>query len=99
MSATALFPRRIPKQPAFRHVEKNLTMNFSTALLGAVLYLFLLPVVAISEAKAQQAAPTPPAGDAAQNPSSVPTGTQTTTLPPQSAPPQRSPPLPIIAAK
>src|SRR5712671_5715142 len=99
MSATALFPRRTPKQPAFRHVEKNLTMNFSTALLGAVLYLFLLPVVAISEAKAQQPAPTPPAGDAAQNPSSVPTGTQTTTLPPQSAQPQGSAPRRVMVDK
>ena len=76
MSATALVPRRTTKQPAFRHVEKNLTMNFSTALLGAVLYLFLLPVAAISEASRQQPAPASPAGDAAQNPSSVPTGTQ-----------------------
>ena len=54
MSATALFPRRTTKQTAFRQVEKNLTMNSSTALLGAVLCLFLLPVVVISEAKAQQ---------------------------------------------
>src|SRR6267154_2135696 len=99
MSATALFPRRTPKQPAFRHVEKNLTMKFSTALLGAVLYLFLLPVVAISEAKAQQPAPPPPAADAAQNPSSVPTGTQTTTLPPQSAQPQGSAPLRVMVDK
>src|SRR6266853_273124 len=99
MSATALFPRRTPKQPAFRHVEKNLTMNFSTALLGAVLYLFLLPVVAISEAKAQQPASTPPAGDAAQNPSSVPTGTQTTTLPPQSQQSQGSAPLRVMVGK
>src|SRR6266853_3155521 len=99
MSATALFPRRTPKQPAFRHVEKNLTMNFSTALLGAVLYLFLLPVVAISEAKAQQPASTPPAGDAAQNPSSVPTGTQTTTLPPQSVQPQGAAPLRVMVGK
>ena len=99
MSATALVPRRTTKQPAFRHVEKNLTTNFSAALLGAVLYLFLLPVAAISEARAQQPAPASPAGDAAQNPSSVPTGTQTTTLPPQSAQPQGSAPLRVMVDK
>src|SRR6266446_1313348 len=99
MSATALVPRRTTKQPAFRHVEKNLTMNFCTSLLGAVLYLFLLPVTALSEAKAQQPAPPPPAGDAAQNPSSVPTGTQTTTLPPQSAQTQGSAPLRVMVGK
>src|SRR6266849_4847062 len=99
MSATALVPRRTTKQPAFRHVENNLTMNSCTSLLAAVLYLFLLPVVAVSEAKAQQPAPTPPAGDAAQNPSSVPTGTQTTTLPPQSAQPQGSAPLRVMVDK
>src|SRR6266446_4416380 len=99
MSATALVPRRTTKQPAFRHVEKNLTMNFCTSLLGAVLYLFLLPVTALSEAKAQQPAPPPPAGDAAQNPSSVPTGTQTTTLPPQSAQPQGAAPLRVMVGK
>src|ERR1700680_204492 len=99
MSATALVPRRTTEQPAFRHVENNLTMNFSTALLGAVLYLFLLPVAALSEARTQQPAPTSPAGDAAQNPSSVPTGTQTTTLPPQSALPQGSAPLRVMVDK
>src|ERR1700724_3747271 len=99
MSATALVRRRTAKQPAFRHGEKNLTMTFCTALLGAVLYLFLLPPAALSEAKAQQPAPPSPAGDAAQNPSSVPTGTQTTTLPPQSAQPQGSAPLPVMVDK
>src|ERR1700720_3183575 len=99
MSATALVPRRTTKQPAFPHVEKNLTMTFSTALLGAVLYLFLLPIAAISEAKAQQPAPASPAADAAQNPSSVPTGTQTTTIPPQSAQPQGSAPLRVMVNK
>jgi len=99
MSATALVPRRTTRQPAFRHVEKNLTMKFSTALLGAVLCQFLLPVAAVSEAKAQQPAPASPAADAAQNPSSVPTGTQTTTLPPQSAQPQGSAPLRVMVNK
>src|SRR4029077_1090497 len=99
MSATALVPRRTTKQPAFPHVEKNLTMTFSTALLGAVFYLFLLPIAAISEAKAQQPAPASPAADAAQNPSSVPTGTQTTTIPPQSAQPQGSAPLRVMVNK
>src|ERR1700694_3255146 len=99
MSETALVPRRTAKQPAFRHVEKNITMNFGTALLGSVLYLFLLRVAAPSEARAQQPVPTSPAGDAAQNPSSVPTGTQTTTLPPQSALPQGSAPLRVMVDK
>jgi len=53
----------------------------------------------MSEAGAQQPAPTSPAGDAAQNPSSAPTGTQTTTLPPQSAQPQGSAPLRVMVNK
>src|SRR3981081_2300900 len=99
MSATALFPRKISKQPAFPHVEKILKMNLcTTALPGAILCLLLVPVPALSEIQAQPPSPTS-SGDAGQNPSPPPTGTQTTTLPPQSAQPQRSAPLRVMVDK
>jgi pilus assembly protein CpaC len=99
MSATALFPRKTRKQSAFPHVEKILPMNLCTALPGAVLCLLFVPVLAFSETQAQPPSPTSPAGDATQNQSSVPTGTQTTTLPPQSAQPQGSAPLRVMVDK
>src|SRR6202049_1628679 len=99
MSVAALLPHRTGKQPSFSHDEKNLTMNVSPALPGAVLCLLLVTVPALSEIQAQPPSPTSPAGDAAQNPTTVPTGTQTTTLPPQSGQPQGSAPLRVMVDK
>ncbi|HUO26409.1 MAG TPA: type II and III secretion system protein family protein [Candidatus Aquilonibacter sp.] len=70
-------------------------MKVRTRLLGVVLLCLLLPTMARPEALSRQDAGQP--GTPQQQ--SVPTGTQTTTLPPQSAQPQGSAPLRVMVDK
>jgi pilus assembly protein CpaC len=74
------------------HRERNLKMRVRTSFLGAlVMVAFALPTV--SEIMQQQADTT------GQSPSQAPSGTQTTTLPPESQQPQGSAPLRVMVGK
>jgi len=69
-------------------------MRLRTQLLGAIAFAILLVLPARAEILQQ-----PGAADPTQNPPVPPTGTQTTTLPPQSAQPQGSAPLRVMVGK
>ena len=77
------------------HREKNLKMRVRTPLFGATMFAVVLALRAQGAILQQQ----PPTADQPQPPSSVPTGTQTTTLPPQSQQPQGSAPLRVMVGK
>src|SRR5258708_9835015 len=77
------------------HREKNLKMKVRTPLFGATMFAVLLALRAQGAILQQQ----PPTADQPQTPASVPTGTQTTTLPPQSQQSQGSAPLRVMVGK
>src|SRR5258708_8800582 len=77
------------------HREKNLKMKVRTPLFGATMFAVLLALRAQGAILQQQ----PPTADHPQPPASVPTGTQTTTLPPQSQQSQGSAPLRLMVGK
>ncbi len=70
-------------------------MRVRTPLFGATMFAVVLALRAQGAILQQQ----PPTADQPQPPSSVPTGTQTTTLPPQSQQPQGSAPLRVMVGK
>jgi len=70
-------------------------MRVRTPLFGATIFAVVLALRAQGAILQQQ----PPTADQPQPPSSVPTGTQTTTLPPQSQQPQGSAPLRVMVGK
>jgi pilus assembly protein CpaC len=70
-------------------------MRVRTPLFGATMFAVMLALRAQGAILQQQ----PPTADQPQPPSSVPTGTQTTTLPPQSQQPQGSAPLRVMVGK
>jgi pilus assembly protein CpaC len=77
----------------FPHRERNLKMKVCAPLLGGVLFTVVFAVPSFSEIMQQADAP---AGQS-QNP--LPSGTQATTLPPQSQQPQGSAPLRVMVGK
>jgi len=100
MKAKTPFPRINRNACLASPHGKYLTMNFCTTFLAALFCFLLLKPPAFSEAQAQPAQqPTPPAANEVQDQSTVPTGTQTTTLPPQTAQPQGSAPLRVMVDK
>jgi pilus assembly protein CpaC len=70
-------------------------MKVRTPLLGATIFALALALPAQSDILQQQ----PAAADQAQSPATAPTGTQTTTLPPQSQQSQGSAPLRVMVGK
>jgi len=70
-------------------------MKVRTPLFGATMFAVLLALRAQGAILQQQ----PPTADQPQTPASVPTGTQTTTLPPQSQQSQGSAPLRVMVGK
>jgi pilus assembly protein CpaC len=70
-------------------------MKVRTPLFGATIFALALALPAQSDILQQQ----PAAADQAQSPATAPTGTQTTTLPPQSQQSQGSAPLRVMVGK
>src|SRR3981081_481095 len=77
------------------HWERNLKMKVRTPLFGVTLFTFVLTLTAQGHILQQQ----PATPDHPQPPSTTPTGTQTTTLPPQSQQSQGSAPLRVMVGK
>src|SRR5258708_2258759 len=77
------------------HREKNLKMKVRTPLFGATMFAVLLALRAVGPFLRRRR----PTADRPRTPASVPTGTQTTTLPPQSQQSQGSAPLRVMVGK